>query len=151
MSAPVSNSLIHDGLQNYFQARNTDLQKLGQALHSGDLAGAKQEMSAIQTLGKSGPFANGDPFKVSQREQAFEAIGQALQSGDLAGAQKAFAQLKSTFQHVHHPVPSPAANVTLGGSAPAADSPSTDAQPAAASSTAFPSGPAQGSGVSVMA
>ena len=107
MSAPVSTSSIHNGLQTYFQARQADLQKLGKALESGDLAAAKQEMSAIQTLGQSGPFANGDPFKISQREQAFEAIGQALQSGDLAGAQKAFAQLKSTFHHSPAPVPSP--------------------------------------------
>jgi hypothetical protein len=142
MSAPVSTSSIHDGLQTYFQARNADLQKLGQALQSGDLAGAKQEISAIQTLGQSGPFANSAPFKISQREQAFEAIGQALQSGDLAGAQKAFAQLKSTFHHAHPPVPSPAANVTPSGaaSAPTADPPRTDSQPAA-----------QGSGVNLTA
>jgi hypothetical protein len=59
-------------------------------------------------LGQSGPFANGAPFKIAQREQDFEAIGQALQSGDLAGAQKAFAQLKSTFHPSPVPEPSPA-------------------------------------------
>jgi hypothetical protein len=106
-TSAVSTSSIGNGLQTYFQARNSDLEKLGKALASGDLDAAKQEMSTIQTLGQSGPFANGDPFKISQREQAFEAIGQALQSGDLAGAQKAFAQLRSTFRHSPAPVPSP--------------------------------------------
>ena len=106
-TSAVSASSIGSGLQTYFQARNADLEKLGKALASGDLDAAKQEMSAIQTLGQSGPFANGAPFKIAQREQDFEAIGQALQSGDLAGAQKAFAQLKSTFHHSPAPVPSP--------------------------------------------
>src|SRR5208283_5266569 len=49
-------------------------------------------------LGQGGPFANGDPFANSQREQDFTAVGQALQSGDLAGAQQAFSALKATFQ-----------------------------------------------------
>ena len=107
-TSAVSATSIHNGLQTYFQARQADLQKLGKALQSGDLDAAKQEMSAIQTLGQSGPFANGAPFKIAQREQDFEAIGQALQSGDLAGAQKAFAQLKNTFHHLPVPEPSPA-------------------------------------------
>jgi hypothetical protein len=106
-TSAVSTSSLGNGLQTYFQARNSDLQKLGKALASGDLDAAKQEMSAIQMLGQSGPFANGAPFKMAQREQDFQAIGQALQSGDLAGAQKAFAQLKSTFHHLPTPVPVP--------------------------------------------
>ncbi len=106
-TSAVSTSSIGNGMQTYFQARSSDLEKLGKALASGDLDGAKQEMSAIQQLGQSGPFANGAPFKISQREQDFQAIGQALQSGDLAGAQKAFAELKSTFHHSPAPVPAP--------------------------------------------
>lgn len=106
-TSAVSTSSIGNGLQTYFQARNSDLAKLGKALASGDLVAAKQEMTAIQTLGQSGPFANGAPFKIAQREQDFQAIGQALMSGDLTGAQKAFAQLKSTFHHPAPPVPAP--------------------------------------------
>ncbi len=98
---PVSGSSVHQPLQTYFQARNADLQKLGQALQSGDLAAAQQEFQAIQNLGQSSPFAGETPFKNSAREQAFDAIGKTLQSGDLAGAQRAFAQLKSSFQHAH--------------------------------------------------
>ena len=81
-TAAVSTSSIYQELQTFFQARNSDLKQLGQALQSGDLAGAQQEFSAIQNLGQSGPFANGNAFKVSQREQDFAAIGQALQAGE---------------------------------------------------------------------
>jgi hypothetical protein len=132
-TAEVSTSSIYQELQAYFQQRGSDLQQLGQALQSGDLAGAQQEYGAIQSLGQNGPFANGDAFKVSQRQQDFAAIGQALQSGDLAAAQKAFADLKSTFQHHHSTEPPSAAVVNLSGASPAS---STASQPAATSSTA---------------
>ena len=132
-TAAVSTSSIYQELQAYFQQRGSDLQQLGQALQSGDLAGAQQEYDAIQSLGQNGPFANGDAFKVSQRQQDFAAIGQALQSGDLAAAQKAFADLKSTFQHHHSTEPPPAAVVNLSGASPAS---SAASQPAATSSTA---------------
>jgi hypothetical protein len=108
-----------------------------------DLAGAQQEYSALQTLGQSGPFAGGDPFKSSQREQDFVAIGQALQSGDLAGAQPVFAQLQSTFHSRQSSEPSPAVVVNLGGSSSpsSAATSSTNSPPAtAANSTASASG-----------
>jgi len=44
-------------------------------LQKGDLAGAQQEFKAIQDLAQSGPFANGDAFKISQRQQDFTALG----------------------------------------------------------------------------
>jgi hypothetical protein len=96
-TAAVSSSSIFQELQSFFQRRGSDLQQLGQALQSGDLAGAQQEFSAIQSLAQSGPFASGDAFKSNQRQQDLTAIGQALQSGNLAAAQQAFAQLQSTF------------------------------------------------------
>jgi hypothetical protein len=138
-AAAVSTSSIYQQLQTYFHARNSDLQQLGQALHSGDLASAKQEFNAIKTMGESGPFANGDPFKISQRDKDFAAVGQALQSGDLAGAQQAFAQLKSTFQH-HSTEPPPASIVSLSGDSAA----TSDSQPAASSTTASTATPASG-------
>src|SRR5271165_3479321 len=149
--AAVSSSLVYQQLQSYFQQRQSDLQQLGESLQSGDLAGAQQEFSALQTLGQRGPFANGNDFRNNQRQQDFNAIGQALQSGDLAGAQQAFAQLESTF---HHPQQSnaaqPAVILNISGllssasSAPSSAAPSASstsaAQPAAASSTASASG-----------
>lgn len=117
---------------------------LGRRSNNGDLAGAQQEFNAIQTLGQSGPFANGDAFKISQRQQDFAAIGQALQAGDLAGAQQAFAKLESTFHH-HHQVQSgqatPAVVVNLSPTASATPSSSTDATATTTGKTDSSTGP----------
>jgi len=94
----VSNASLSPQMQQYFQTRENDMRQLGQALGSGDLSAAQTAYNNIVSLGQTGPFAGGNPFKINQREQDFTAIGQALQSGDLAGAQQAFATLKSTFQ-----------------------------------------------------
>jgi hypothetical protein len=98
-TSAVSTSSLYQELQSYFSTRKSDLQQLGQALQSGNLADAQAAYNTITTLGKGGPFASGDPFRLSQREQAFAAVGQALRSGDLAGAQKAVAQLTSGQGH----------------------------------------------------
>lgn len=97
-TAAVSSNSLYQQLQTYFQTRQSDLQQLGQDLQNGDLTDAQQEFSAIQTLGQSGPFANGDVFSRTERQQDFSALGQALQSGSVANAQQAFEQLESTFQ-----------------------------------------------------
>ena len=102
---------------SYFQQRRTDLQQLSQDLQSGNLTAAQQDFSALQTLGQSGPFAGGDLFKASNREQDFSTIGQALQSGDLAGAQQAFAQLQSTFTEGQSSAPQPVAATSSSASA----------------------------------
>jgi hypothetical protein len=94
----VSNTTPTQQLQQYFQTRRSDLQQLGQALGSGNVAGAQTAYSKIVSLGQKGPFAGGNPFYLTQREQGFQAVGNALQSGDLAGAQQAFSTLKATFQ-----------------------------------------------------
>jgi hypothetical protein len=138
-TAAVSSNSIYQQIQSYFQSRQSDLQQLGQSLQSGDLAGAQQEFSALQTLGQSGPFANGNDFQNSQRQQDFNAIGQALQSGDLAGAQQAFAQLQSTFHHQQQPSNSasqPAVVVNLSGLLSSSSSPSTSALPSTVSGSA---------------
>lgn len=105
-ASAVSSSSLNQQLQQYFQTRHTDLKQLGQALSNGDLAGAQTAYNNIAALGQNGPFANGNPFRINQREQDFTNIGQALQSGDLAGAQQAFAALGSTFNRKQvDPVP----------------------------------------------
>jgi hypothetical protein len=95
-TAAVSTSSLNQQLQGFFQTRNSDVQQLGQALSSGNLAQAQVAYNNITAVGQGGPFASGNSFRGSQREQDFTAIGQALQSGDLAGAQSAFAALKAT-------------------------------------------------------
>jgi len=95
-TAAVSTSSLNQQLQGFFQTRISDVQQLGQALNSGNLASAQVAYNNITAVGDGGPFASGNAFRGNQREQDFNAIGQALQSGDLAGAQQAFAALKST-------------------------------------------------------
>ncbi len=115
-TAAVSSSSLAQQLQTYFEARNTDLKQLGQALSSGDLAGAQVAYNNITALGQSGPFANGNEFRISQRQQDFNTIGQALQSGDLAGAQQAFAALKATGHNGGQPEPANPAPVAASSS-----------------------------------
>jgi hypothetical protein len=90
-------SSIYQQLQAFRQQRQSDLAQLGQALQSGDLAGAQTAFDTLTALGQAGPNKDGQTFARSDRNQDFQAIGQALQSGDLAGAQAAFAALKSSF------------------------------------------------------
>ncbi len=113
-TAAVSGSSIYQELQTFYQTRKADLQQLGQALQSGDLAGAQTAYNALITLGQSGPFSNSDPFRNSQREQDFTAIGTALQSGDLAGAQQAFTTLENTFRKQTPVLTSPPPNLAPG-------------------------------------
>jgi hypothetical protein len=99
-SAPVANdsaSSIYQQLRAFRQQRQADLAQLGQALQSGDLAGAQAAFDNLTALGQSGPNKNGQLFERAGRAQDFQAIGQALQSGDLAGAQSAFSTLESAL------------------------------------------------------
>jgi hypothetical protein len=95
-------SSIYQQLQAYRQQRLADLAQLGQALQSGDLAGAQSAFNALTALGQTGPNRNGQVFSRADRAQDFQAIGQALQSGDLAGAKSAFANLSGTFGKQSH-------------------------------------------------
>jgi hypothetical protein len=81
------------------------------------LAKAQVAYNNITALGQGGPFASGNSFRSSQREQDFTAIGQALQSGDLAGAQQAFAALKGT-SHGGAQVDPPAAPAAASSGGP---------------------------------
>jgi len=132
-TAAVSSSSIYQELQAYFQQRGSDQKVLGQALKAGDLAGAQKEFDAIQSLGQSGPFASGNAYIRTQRQQDFAAVGQALKAGDLAGAQKAFAELQSTFRK---PVAQPKADqnpavvVNLGGPSASSGSAASSQNPA---------------------
>ena len=152
-TAAVSTSSIYQELQSYFKQRGSDLQQLGHALQSGDLAGAQQEYNTIQNLGQSGPFASGNAFKAYRREQDFTAIGQALQSGDLGGAQQAFAELESTFRHQSSAPSTPAVVVNLSNSAPAqppASTPASSPSGSGASSQPPASSPGSASGTEIV-
>ncbi|MFZ0418157.1 MAG: hypothetical protein WAM04_08620 [Candidatus Sulfotelmatobacter sp.] len=111
-TSAVSSTSLNQQLQSYFQTRNSDVQQLGKALSSGNLANAQVAYNNITALGQAGPFANGNSFRVPQREQDFDAIGQALLSGNLAGAQQAFAALKATANGGGETPPSTAGGLT---------------------------------------
>lgn len=112
-TSAVSSSSLNQSLQQYFQTRHTDLTQLSDALNSGDLTAAQTAFNNISSLGQSGPFANGQPFAIPQREQDFQAVGQALQNGDLSQAQAAFGALGGTF--APHGVLDPIATAPSGG------------------------------------
>jgi hypothetical protein len=114
-TSAVSSTSSNQELQQYFQTRHSDLQQLGQALASGNLASAQTAYNNIVSLGKKGPFAAGNPFYLSSREQDFQAVGQALQSGDLAGAKQAFSALKATFQRGQQLDPPPFSSAAASG------------------------------------
>jgi hypothetical protein len=125
-TAAVSSNLVNFQSPGYFQQRRTDLRQLSQDLHSGNLAAAKQDFNAIQTLAQNGPFASsGNAFYISSRQQDFAAIGNALQHGALAGAQQDLTKLQSTFDHQSRtldPVPTASTGSSTSAS-PASGSP----------------------------
>jgi hypothetical protein len=135
VSAAISSG-VSNGLESYFQQRNSDMKQLGKDLASGDTTDAEQEFQAMQTLGQSGPFASGDMFSNSTREADFNAIGTALQSGNLSAAQQAFEQLKQTFDTKKEQPTSPAIM--------------TPAVPEAAAGATSSSGTSTGSGTEIV-
>ena len=102
----TTNILPFNDRQAFFHQRGQDIRQLGQALNSGDLAGAQQAYSALLALAQQNGASNAananatanataGPFRNPKIASDFAALGQALQAGDLAAAQQAFA----TFRH----------------------------------------------------
>ncbi len=111
-SAVSDTESIYQQLQDFRNARKSDLSQLGTALQSGNTKAAQKLYATLVALGKSGPFSNGATFRRADRAQDFAAIGTALQSGNLAGARIAFADLQATFEKPltppkEPPVPAP--------------------------------------------
>ncbi len=107
---PSTNNLNQSDWQSTFSQSQQYFNALGQALQSGNLAGAQSAFSSLQQLAPTSsqnPTATSSATGTSSIGSAFNALGQALQSGDLAGAQKAFAQVQQDMQtarsgHHHH-------------------------------------------------
>jgi hypothetical protein len=97
--------------QTYVKERQPELQKLNEALKSGDLAAAQQDYNNLVALGNN-VIHKDNPFLRSDRALDFDAIGGALQNGDLAGARRAVAALESTFQQKKVPPADTAASST---------------------------------------
>lgn len=139
-TAAVSSNSIYQELQSFYQQRRSDLQQLGNDLKSGDLTDAQQEYQALQTLGQSGPFANGDTFALSGREQDFQNIGSALQSGDITAAEQALQQLGQSFKHPGSAAASTASSAASDASTSGASA-ASDTSTSAAAPTSSAGGP----------
>jgi len=108
---PVSTTLSkpETSWQKYVRERQPELQKLNEALKSGDLVAAQQDYNNLVALGNN-VIHRDNPFLRSDRALDFDAIGGALQNGDLAGARRAVAALENTFQQKKVPPTDPAAS-----------------------------------------
>ena len=107
---PVSTTLSkpETSWQKYVRERQPELQKLNEALKSGDLVAAQQDYNNLVALGNN-VIHRDNPFLRSDRALDFDAIGGALQNGDLAGARRAVAALENTFQQKKVPPTDPGA------------------------------------------
>ena len=87
-------------MQTNFGQTIKDLQTVGSALKSGNLADAKTAWTALQKDFPAGlQSAASQPFgKNSHANNDFQDLTSALQSGNLSGAQKAFASLETDLK-----------------------------------------------------
>ena len=107
-SAGIASAYQNSGTSN-LQQRRQEFQALGQALQSGDLAGAQKAFAALNPTA-SNSTQSAQP---AQSNSNISQLAQALQSGDLAGAQKAFAAMQSQGHHHHqHASSTPASTAT---------------------------------------
>jgi hypothetical protein len=100
ISSITPNTALPPTWQNVFQQRRQDFSQLAQALQSGDLAGAQQAFSDLQSLQpntgngtNTNSNSSGNPIA-----KDWAALGQALSSGNLSQAQSDFAQLQTDIK-----------------------------------------------------
>lgn len=107
ISAITSNT--QNNLQNWqlMQQRRQDFQNLGSSIQSGNMSGAQQAYSDLQTMfanasssGTPGTSSTSAVSSNSAVQQDFAAIGQDLSSGNMAQAQKDYTQMKNDVQSV---------------------------------------------------
>jgi outer membrane protein assembly factor BamD (BamD/ComL family) len=86
----------------------TDYSALGQALQSGDLAGAQKAFSSLeqdltnwsQTNGTGSSSSNSPSSTQTSLNNDYKALAQALQSGNLSDAQTAFSSVQQDLQNI---------------------------------------------------
>lgn len=105
--SPISfTSQSYQAWQASMSQRREDFQSLASSLQSGDLSGAQQAYSAMESTfpnanspisaaSSTGTSASGAASSV---QQEFAALGQDLSSGNLTQAQQDFTQLQDDFQ-----------------------------------------------------
>jgi hypothetical protein len=109
-SDPLRTS-VAQGAQNKFQQIQTQFQKIGQDLQSGNLTQAQADFTTLsQQLPSSQQAANSTTTgPTSTLAKAFQTLGQDLQAGNLAASQADFAAIQQDTQqqgsgqtHGHH-------------------------------------------------
>jgi ribosomal protein S20 len=133
VSAISANSYLQNIASSSAQAPSSGastrsaFKSLAQALQSGDLQGAQQAFTTIQSawsarLTQTSPNTQSTNGSNTTVQNAFSSLGQALQSGNLQGAQQAFNTLQSAVQHNlkahrghHHHAPDPNNGTTATG------------------------------------
>jgi hypothetical protein len=126
-SSNVFQSTIAQQTQNRFQQIQSQFQKLGQDLQSGNLTQAQSDFATLtQELPNGGQFGNANASATTRTSatsstsstantnpvlQAFQSLGKDLQSGNLSAAQQDFATIQQSAQqaqasgqahHGHH-------------------------------------------------
>lgn len=102
---------VAQGVQNKFQQIQTQFQKIGQDLQSGNLSQAQADYVTLSQQLPGGQQASHSTSAgpTSALAKAFQTLGQDLQAGNLAASQVDFATIQQTIQqqsisetHDHH-------------------------------------------------
>lgn len=105
--SPISfTSQSYQAWQASMSQRREDFQSLASSLQSGDLSGAQQAYSAMEStfpsanspISAASSTATSSGGAASSVQQEFAALGQDLSSGNLTQAQQDFTQLQDDFQ-----------------------------------------------------
>lgn len=101
-------SNVAQSAQNKFQQIQSQFQKLGQDLQSGNLAQAQSDFATLTQELPNAQQQTGAATSTNSIAQAFKTLGQDLQSGNLSAAQQDFAAIQQNAQqasgssHAHH-------------------------------------------------
>ena len=100
--SPASVNLYQAQVARAFKQRGLDFKALGNALQSGDLAGAQQAFAALKKDTQTIQGAQRQQSQLSGQHSRvrpnFQTVESALNAGDLSGAQKAFDTVQQEIQ-----------------------------------------------------
>ncbi len=107
LSVSSATSSVGSTQQSQWAQTKSLWDQLGQALQSGDLAGAQKAFAALQAKAPQGAASQAQGAAASNgqgnsSQNPMSALASALQSGNLAAAQQAFSQIQQTQGHHHH-------------------------------------------------
>jgi hypothetical protein len=126
-SSDVFQASVAQGAQTKFQQIQSQFQKVGQDLQSGNLTqaqadfatfqqDAQQQQSSGQAQGHHHHHGGGSSQASNTLEQAFTSLGTALQSGNLSSAQQAYATFQSDVQQAFRSFSAPSSGTGTASS-----------------------------------